>query len=372
MRKDVRIGLSIGGVLLAVLIVYLLVPKDANNNQNTQKVAQNGGGTSGGTSTQPGGDASGTGGQGGNNAVDSGQSLAHGGGSTTPGSSVDSGTAPPQQDPSVASRGAGGMPGVDGVPSTGSSDQPAQPAAGGGGVDWATILNQGVMPESMMATKRDPFADDNAKHAVDTPRNTPGPQPDWTNTGTTSGGSGAQTGGGTGQTAVTHPPTAPTPAPTGSTGIAAGAPKDHTIQRGETFSSIALAAYGDPKYWKEIKKANPAVDDTKLKPGMVVKVPDSASVKAAHTPVAGNQPANGIGGTGSTKVEAPVDPSREYRVQPSDSLHKIALKLYGKASKADSIYELNREKIGGDSARIKVGMVLKLPEAPTLSPTAKR
>ena len=61
-----------------------------------------------------------------------------------------------------------------------------------------------------------------------------------------------------------------------------------------------------------------------------------------------------------------------YRVQPSDSLHKIALKLYGKASKADSIYELNREKIGGDSARIKVGMVLKLPEAPTQSPTAKR
>src|SRR3954452_18499517 len=60
MRKDVRIGLSIGGVLLAVLIVYLLVPKDANTNQNTQKVAQNTGGTAGGTSTQPGGDIAGT------------------------------------------------------------------------------------------------------------------------------------------------------------------------------------------------------------------------------------------------------------------------------------------------------------------------
>jgi len=157
--------------------------------------------------------------------------------------------------------------------------------------------------------------------------------------------------------------TAPAPAPTGSTGIAAGTPKDHTIQRGETFSSIALAAYGDPKYWKEIKKANPTVDDTKLKPGTVVKLPEAASVKAAHAPVAGNQPGNATGGAGSTKVEAPIDPSRDYRVQPSDSLHKIALKLYGKASKADSIYELNREKIGGDSARIKVGMVLKLPEA---------
>jgi nucleoid-associated protein YgaU len=226
-----------------------------------------------------------------------------------------------------------------------------------------------------MATKRDPFADD-TKRAAETPRNTPGPQPDWMNTGATAGG-GAQTSGATGQAAAQHPPTAPTPAPTGSTATTAGTPKDHTIQRGETFSSIALAAYGDPKYWKEIKKANPNVDDTKLKPGMVVKLPEAASVKAAHTPVAGNQPANAIGGTGSSKVEAgkaeaPIDPSREYRVQPSDSLHKIALKLYGKASKADSIYELNREKIGGDSARIKVGMVLKLPEAPTQSPTAKR
>jgi len=367
MRKDVRIGLSIGGVLLAVLIVYLLVPKDANNNQNSQKVAQNGGG-SGGTSAQPGSGISGTSGHGSSNATDGGQSPAQGGGSPPP----ESGIVQPQQDPNLASRGAGGTPGVDGAPSTGTTDQPAQSSANGGGVDWASILNQGVMPESMMATnKRDPFADD-AKHAVDTPRNTPGPQPDWMNSGATAGGAGAQTGGATGQTPAQHPPTAPTPAPTGSTGIAAGAPKDHTIQRGETFSSIALAAYGDPKYWKEIKKANPTVDDTKLKPGTVVKLPEAASVKAAHAPVAGNQPGNATGGAGSTKVEAPIDPSRDYRVQPSDSLHKIALKLYGKASKADSIYELNREKIGGDSARIKVGMVLKLPEAPTQSPTAKR
>ena len=77
-----------------------------------------------------------------------------------------------------------------------------------------------------------------------------------------------------------------------------------------------------------------------------------------------------VGGT--ARAEAPVDPSREYRVQPNDSLHKIALKLYGKPGKADSLYELNRERIGGDSSRIKVGTVLKLPEAPTVSPTATR
>src|SRR5688500_13458337 len=40
MRKDVRIGLSIGGVLLAVLIVYLLVPKDNNADRDKTQVTQ--------------------------------------------------------------------------------------------------------------------------------------------------------------------------------------------------------------------------------------------------------------------------------------------------------------------------------------------
>jgi nucleoid-associated protein YgaU len=383
MRKDVRIGLSIGGVLLAVLIVYLLVPKDANTNRNNaQQVAQKGAGT--GTSAQPGGDTSavtgqgatgqGAIGQGANGAADPGQSPSHAGsgaaGDTSPGQG--------QQDSNLA-RTLGSTPGPDGTAPTGGTDASAQAEAGG--VDWATILNRGVMPESMMATRHDPFADDTKRNA-DTPRNTPGPQPDWMTAGSA--------GGSTGQTSTGNGPAGNTPAggsptagavphtlrtPAGSSGLTTGGVKDHTIQRGETFSSISLAVYGDPRYWKEIKKANPNVDDTRLKPGTVIKLPEAAAVKAAHSPAA-NAPANAIGGTAAkadaAKADAAIDPTREYRVQPSDSLHKIALKLYGKAAKADAIYELNRERIGGDSSRIKVGMVLKLPEAPTLSPTAKR
>jgi len=195
MRKDVRIGLSIGGVLLAVLIVYLLVPKDANTNRNAQQVAQKGTQQGAGASAQSGGDASGQG----TGATEPGQTPAHIGG--VPG---DSNPPQPQQDPNLVARGPGATTGVDGTPSTGSpstggTDQPAQADAAAGGVDWATILNRGVMPESMMATKHDPFADE-TKHA-ETPRNTPGPQPDWMNTGPT----GTQTGGTTGQTAVAHP-----------------------------------------------------------------------------------------------------------------------------------------------------------------------
>jgi nucleoid-associated protein YgaU len=65
------------------------------------------------------------------------------------------------------------------------------------------------------------------------------------------------------------------------------------------------------------------------------------------------------------RLEPSIDSTKEYRVAPGDSLHKIAMKLSGKAAKADDLYELNKDKIGDDSSRVKVGMVLKLPEAPT-------
>ena len=343
MRKDVRIGLSIGGVLLAVLIVYLLVPKDANTNRNGgQQVAQKG------TGSQGGADSSGGIGQGAGGATDAGQLPQTG---TAPG---DANPGPAQHDPNLASRGQGSTPNPDGSPSAG-TEQPGQ-AQANGGVDWAKILDGGIMPpDSLMATKpQDPFAD--------APRNTPGPQPDWANSG--------------GQSPIGSTPAGSAPntphATAGPAGVTGGAITQHTIQRGETLSSISVAVYGDPRYWKEIKKANPNLDDARLKPGMVVKIPDAATVKAAHAPAAGSRPGNAVAGTTPAKVEAAIDPSREYRVQANDSLHKIALKLYGKPAKADSIYELNREKIGGDSARIKVGMVLKLPEAPTQSPTATR
>jgi len=62
--------------------------------------------------------------------------------------------------------------------------------------------------------------------------------------------------------------------------------------------------------------------------------------------------------------------AKEYAVQADDSLYKISMKLYGKGDKVDAIYELNKEKIGSDPARLKVGMVLKLPEAPSAVHTA--
>jgi nucleoid-associated protein YgaU len=354
MRKDVRIGLSIGGVLLAVLIVYLLVPKDNNSNRNKgQEVAQNGGG-----------DASGQGG-----GLADQTSLANAGAAPNPGQPAGNGGGSP------AEPGAQPQPGTT-VAGAGATDNGAAPGAPTGeaaqagdtnkGFDWASILETG-MPKNLVATTppRDPFEDAkkvngnggtgnsdalDARQAVGTPED----KIPWGTPG-----------------AVTQPP-----AGGNTTGRVSGTdarpqaakPGEHVVQPHETFSTIALMLYGDARYFKELQKANPNVDERRLRPGMVIKVPDAATIKAGTSGVSSASP----GAAPAKAAEPAVDPSREYRVAPGDSLEKISTKLYGKPTKKDALYDANREKIGADPHKIKVGMVLKLPEPPTVNAGATR
>ena len=365
MRKDVRIGLSIGGVLLAVLIVYLLVPKDSGTtNLNNSQVAKKDGSAHGGA-----GDLTGPTARGATSDTTGQQSSGNGG--------LGSGDATGGQRPedsrvATGGTGTGANPGRDAASPTGTD--PSSQANNSGGSEWASLLKDGIAPESMMATK-DVFGDEpknnpNGSGPAKGPQNTPsGPTIDWNNPGGSANG-GAQTGG---QAGVPAPGSGSTGAITGGARAPLPSIREHTVQLHETFSTIALAVYGDARYYKSIQKANPNVDERRLKPGMVIKLPDGASVKAAQAPVAGgSRPGTAVVAGAAARAEPAIDPSKEYRVQPSDSLQKIALKLYGKATKADALYELNKEKIGSDEHKIKVGMVLKLPEAPTLSPTATR
>jgi nucleoid-associated protein YgaU len=323
MRKDVKIGLGIGGVLLAVLIVYLLVPKtnDGGYARNGDSAETNDGGLGvGSTPDSPG-------------AV---TSQGQGTGQAS-GASNEPGTVGQTPEP-VATQ-------TPGTADTGAD--PATPPASK--FDWETVLATGIVPEDarigLVAQNppvvEDIFADKSGKAA---------PEPDWSGT----------RGGATPGTITT--PTAPKTDPSvagGSnrTGTANGAPratvKEHVVQQGENLSMIASVAYGDARLYREILKANPTLDERKLRPGTVIKMPDPATFAAK-----GAQQA-------SARQEASVNNKTEYRVQQGDSLHKIALKLYGKAGKADSLYEANKDKIGDDSSRLKLGMVLKLPEPPT-------
>ena len=321
MRKDVKIGLTIGGVLLAVLIVYLLVPKNNDGNQLARDTSS----SSTSDQRQEGAEA-GTGG--------SPSTL-----STPVTGSQDSSPGASQQPPQPSNE-------AHAAPDRPVQDAPQPPAEAPNGalksVDWETIVHTGRIPDEaripLVGTNGSRAETDVFGEAPKTGANG-GPEINWQGAG---GTPPAPPGG-----------AAPKPAAPATPATPKGTPKEHVIQPGEHLSSISLALYGDARHYKEILKANPGLDERKLKPGTKINIPDPSTFT---TPKAQQAVA---------RLEPSIDPAKEYRVAPGDSLHKIAMKLYGKAAKADDLYELNKEKIGDDSARVKVGMVLKLPEPPT-------
>ncbi|MGB7159272.1 MAG: LysM domain-containing protein, partial [Tepidisphaeraceae bacterium] len=140
-------------------------------------------------------------------------------------------------------------------------------------------------------------------------------------------------------------------------GPSAAGGRTHVVKAGETFSSIAAAAYGSPNFYPHIQRANPSLDSTRLKPGMTITLPLADEVKPAASPAV-------------AVAEQKIDPRTQYKVQPSDSLYRISEKLYGKADRVEKLYEANKAAIGDDMARLKAGMILKLPEPPTQSTEA--
>jgi LysM repeat protein len=138
---------------------------------------------------------------------------------------------------------------------------------------------------------------------------------------------------------IETPPTSPTPIPD------AGAPMtEHTIVRGESFSSLA-ARYGVSV--KAIAAANPNLNPTRLKIGDKVKIPPKAAPSG-----------NGNAGTASN-AGAPST----YTVKSGDTLGKIA------KANGTSVRELQRLN-NLVTTQIKVGQKLKLPTRATPAPAA--
>jgi nucleoid-associated protein YgaU len=145
----------------------------------------------------------------------------------------------------------------------------------------------------------------------------------------------------------TPEPTRADPAPAGS--------RTYSVQPGDSIARIAEKFYGSQAYTHVLLKANASVVPERLQPGQTLVIPD-----APQSRIGSNTPA-GI----PQVAEAVIDPTSQYKVQPGDTLSRISMKLYGKSAVWASIYELNKDVIGADPARLKVGMVLKLPQTPT-------
>lgn len=144
----------------------------------------------------------------------------------------------------------------------------------------------------------------------------------------------------------------------------ATAARSHTVAAGDSFSSIAIQAYGNANFYPAIMRANPSIDPQKLKPGMKIVLPPIAEVNPVRAAAAAPSAA-GEAQVISSKVEAPVDPQTQYRVQPGDSLYRISVKLYGRGDQAVKIHDSNKATMGDDPHRLKPGQVLALPAPPT-------
>lgn len=344
LRKDVKLGLTLGGIVLSVVGVYVglsaLAGDSSNGNGSGAPLMAEGTPASGSKSTAVVSNPTNTG--------------------TPPPTRIDN---PQATDPTMARvNQTNAEPPVG--PGSVAMNQPLNtPApANGGSVDpWDTAFSSGQLSGTPSVTQTPTpggvatnqprtgptqAPSDIINSLQNPPTNTSGsttvtPPPAGTNIATIRDGSGNLTGPNTTSTLTTQSP-------------AAGESK-HVVANGETLSTIAAEHYGSSKYFQLIADANPSVNPNRLKIGQELRIPARpANAEPSNAAAASAQLANGT-----------IDPTRQYVVKGNDSLHKIASTLYGDSGQWERIYNANKAQIGNDPARLKLGMVLTLPEAPT-------
>jgi nucleoid-associated protein YgaU len=169
--------------------------------------------------------------------------------------------------------------------------------------------------------------------------------------------------------AVVVPPVN-TPAPVaGAVPAAPAAPAAamHTyiVKQGDTPSSIAASQYGNANFYPYILRANPKLDPSHMKIDMVINLPDVAAIH--------QESARMVAPTAlaAEHAQVAIDTKTQYIVQNGDSLYRISIKLYGNSSMVDAIYDANKDVIGADPAALKLHQALKLPKPLSAAPTTQ-
>jgi nucleoid-associated protein YgaU len=346
MRKDVKLGMAIGGGLIVLLVGYLLLAPPSNT---TKKGAQFAGGT--GSIIDP---------------------AAPGDLSTQqeekPAKPVTEVTSPPAGTNDAHPTGP-----TAAKPGEGSAKSDVKPENKPGD-QWGSALDKGKVPgEGSKGAAREKDQPKTVRH--ETSEGSAAPKP--ASPPRLLYNPGDAWGGGVSTDAVpamlTGRSTKTDLAATNAKGDeheVAGGGGTHIVKAGETLSSIALAAYGSSAYYPHILRANPNINANNLKLGTPLKMPRVSEVKAEGT--GEHAPAAGHSSGESAANDVKIDPSKQYKVQPGDSLYKISMKVYGKSSYVDKLYEKNKALIGADNKRLKLGMILELPEKGSTAAAAPR
>lgn len=179
-----------------------------------------------------------------------------------------------------------------------------------------------------------------------------------------------------GVTTTPAPSTARTTPPVARTAPAVPRSMTHTLAKGETLSSIALAFYGDADKWRDIAKANPGLNPNRIKTGQVIRLPKLEDVginpatPARVSPAAVNPPPPPSAAEREARFKAvrdavagPVPRQASVTVTRGDTLTEIARQVYGSGHLWPVIYSANRSRMANPSD-LRVGMTLTVPRKP--------
>ncbi len=125
----------------------------------------------------------------------------------------------------------------------------------------------------------------------------------------------------------------------------------YVIREGDTLADIAQKELGSATRWDQLVKLNPGLDPKRLKIGQTIRLTGSspavlAEPQAAPAPAAARPVASSAG--------------RTHTVASGDTLGGIAKKYLGSITKADAIYEANRDVLKNPDT-LRIGQVLRIP-----------
>ncbi len=132
-----------------------------------------------------------------------------------------------------------------------------------------------------------------------------------------------------------------------TTATLAATPTIYKVEAGDNMFKISEKVFGTDRYWQAIAQENPFVDPTRLRVGQELRLPAREDVVEPEPQDAVRAPANTV----------------VHTVKPTETLSSIASQYYGNNANWRLIYNYNRDVIGTNPDRLKVGMKLSIPPA---------
>jgi nucleoid-associated protein YgaU len=325
MSKDVKLAFVVGGILISVLVVYVLVVPGGQKRPDKQAVTLDTIDTKSAPTTPD---------------------------QTTPAPGGDKSADAKPADSKPTDRSTTDAPEADAkVADAGPTTKPTDPFAGTSEDRWMLALNRGSVP---MMTSAPPAGQSSQAAGSMTSKSAKAsatPPSMMAQTASAASDQGA-------------PSTQPVSMVDSSSPHAAM--RTHVVKPGESIAKIAEAVYGSQNYWPYIIRANPGIVAEKIRPGMTINLPAESDVKTPAAAPASGAPEKPDANAIKPDTTSPkLDTQTQYEVQPGDSLAKISMKLYGNSGKWQAIYDLNKEAIGENPAKLKLKSILKLPAPPT-------